>query len=90
MARLLRKLQADDNVSGNQCVKTFNEIEVRRIRRTTPDRLADRAPFRQRRQELIDAGRHGPHLHLQLQTRDQRTFWLPEPERVVIVNWSPC
>ena len=44
--RLLSKLQTDDNVSGNQCVETFNEIEVRRIRRATTDRLADRAPFR--------------------------------------------
>jgi hypothetical protein len=33
MGRLLNKLQIDDNVSGNQCIETFNEIEVRRIRR---------------------------------------------------------
>jgi hypothetical protein len=31
----------DDNVSGNQCIETFNEIEVRRIRRATTDRTCN-------------------------------------------------
>ena len=39
----LSMLQADDNVGGNKRVETFNEIEVRRIRRTTADRPSDNA-----------------------------------------------